>query len=1214
MHKTVNPELDALTESVDRRERQCDMSVEINNERNIKSKFQKLTPTDGMTLDAYVDAMDFVFDNKDLHNIAISGTYSSGKSSLIRSYQRSAEKTFYYVSLTHFNDKKDGNLKDENPIEPETILEKKIVSQLLQQAPKNKVDKSHLVAKREHSVWKSLILGLLTALLVLALFLLTKGEAFVAMISLIWKKSFKDLLIGTIACIFLVFTITAAVLIHLQRKNHLIRKISVHGGEVEFKDDTQSYFDKHLDDILCLLIDLDVDGIVIEDLDRISRVEVFEKLRELNILANYKRKRNQPLRFFYLIRDDIFENKDRTKFFDFIIPVIPVVDSSNSYEILKSYLSAITDINTFNDGFLRGLSLYIDDMRILNNINNEYVLYWEKLKEIKLDPTTLLAIIAYKNIFPKDFASLQLNRGFVYGLFQSKERIIQERIRHLRGKKAELEDRIKNCNTAVADDLEQLSFIDEGYRNKSNQYYGDFSRRDYDNWKNTDYLTKKIAIEDREKENLLELENQIADIDSEIKDVSNYTFERLIDRDNIEAIFGTANEKYISEKDFELIQKDQYFGLLKYLITKDYLNETYADYISYFYPNSLSTHDKIFVRSVKDRAALPQTYALDSPSKVTEYLDDYDYTQEETLNFSLTDYIVSEENEPHKKAHIEQLKGKNNLGYIKDFLEMGNNKELFIVALIHYWPEFFNCAIKSNEIEEAVLLGICYLMTSICPSEDLVIANTGNCLSDFISKQGNYLQYSNGKNETIINNLKQLNVQFISINHNDANSSLFDGVFDNDLYIINSGNIKLILETKCGFNSAEEALPYLLTHVLEKSNAFYDYLFRNIDRTITVYLSMVDKSILDDDAVIVDVLNNDDVSDDNKNEYIKKLHNKIQRIDEVRNKDLWKSIILNVAAEYNEYNIISYYQENGLDDILVDFLNKYDDKLNYKEIIEADKASLFGLDCLSCNGILNAKYMQIIQNLFESFESFNVLGVEEEKIKALISANMIPLNANNLIFFRDHYNDNVIDLIQINIDDYFKIVKDGLFDAEEAVEVLNSKRLSDAKKKKLLNISNTAISIKRLNCSDAITIYIIENLFMTSDIPYLLQSYKDKSKRIKEVYCETFRKYKSDVINNASYACTEALLDIFNDNSWSYNNKVSLFRNSAGNVDKDSLIKVLLCLNAEKIADNIGGGNKRVDVNTNNNTIINILSDNSIIENPELDISRKHYKKIRYKE
>ncbi|WP_186379210.1 YobI family P-loop NTPase, partial [Yersinia intermedia] len=46
-------------------------------------KFQKLTPVNDVELGVYKNAIDFVFDNDDLKNIAISGQYSAGKSSLV---------------------------------------------------------------------------------------------------------------------------------------------------------------------------------------------------------------------------------------------------------------------------------------------------------------------------------------------------------------------------------------------------------------------------------------------------------------------------------------------------------------------------------------------------------------------------------------------------------------------------------------------------------------------------------------------------------------------------------------------------------------------------------------------------------------------------------------------------------------------------------------------------------------------------------------------------------------------------------------------------------------------------------------------------------------------------------------------------------------------------------------------------------------------------
>ena len=50
-------------------------------------KFQKLTPTQEADLSGYEDAFHYIFAEDDIRNIAISGAYSSGKSSVIESWK-----------------------------------------------------------------------------------------------------------------------------------------------------------------------------------------------------------------------------------------------------------------------------------------------------------------------------------------------------------------------------------------------------------------------------------------------------------------------------------------------------------------------------------------------------------------------------------------------------------------------------------------------------------------------------------------------------------------------------------------------------------------------------------------------------------------------------------------------------------------------------------------------------------------------------------------------------------------------------------------------------------------------------------------------------------------------------------------------------------------------------------------------------------------------
>lgn len=50
--------------------------------------FQKLTPFDKIeNLDFYEDALDFALNEKDIKNIAITGIYGAGKSSVLESYK-----------------------------------------------------------------------------------------------------------------------------------------------------------------------------------------------------------------------------------------------------------------------------------------------------------------------------------------------------------------------------------------------------------------------------------------------------------------------------------------------------------------------------------------------------------------------------------------------------------------------------------------------------------------------------------------------------------------------------------------------------------------------------------------------------------------------------------------------------------------------------------------------------------------------------------------------------------------------------------------------------------------------------------------------------------------------------------------------------------------------------------------------------------------------
>ena len=67
-----------------------------------------------------------------------------------------------------------------------------------------------------------------------------------------------------------------------------------------------------------------------------------------------------------------------------------------------------------SQGFVLDISPFISDMRILQNIYNEFVVYKKTLRtsqELNLSDEQMLAIIVVKNLYPSDFADLQNEKG-----------------------------------------------------------------------------------------------------------------------------------------------------------------------------------------------------------------------------------------------------------------------------------------------------------------------------------------------------------------------------------------------------------------------------------------------------------------------------------------------------------------------------------------------------------------------------------------------------------------------------------------------------------------------------------------------------------------------------------------------------------------------------------------------------------------------------------
>lgn len=1186
-----------------------------------KYHFERLTPIDNMDLDVYEEAIDYVFNNPDVKNVAISGAYSAGKSSVLASYKkRHNDLRFLHISLAHF---KSPDQEDETEVK-ESVLEGKILNQLIHQIPSDKIPQTHFRVKKRISPVSIIIktletIALLTAIIYSMFF--DSWKSYVSVLPDNWLKSILELSAHPYALMvdgIIIITLSSFLiygLIKIQKNKNVFRKLNLQGNEIEiFEESDDSYFDKYLNEVLYLFENVDADVIVFEDMDRFNANKIFERLREVNTLANIQLQKESKkiLRFFYLLRDDIFISKDRTKFFDYIVPVVPVVDSSNSYDQFISHFKKGGLFEKFNESFLQGLSLYIDDMRLLKNIYNEFVIYYNRLNITELDCNKMLAIIAYKNLFPRDFADLQLNQGFIYTIFANKDSFVAEEIEKL---DKQISEKSNEIDMAKNEHLSTIKELDAAYEDKRPVRYG--YRQDLSDADKANYAKRKQAIENRLNSSIPKLENEKVVLEQKRISMQNRQLCEIITRDNIDSIFSiTSTNEVGTVTHFNEIKSSEYFDLLKYLIRNGYIDETYADYMTYFYENSLSRIDKTFLRSITDKKAKEYTYKLKNPKLVVSRLRLVDFDQEETLNFDLFTYLLQTSHIDYVERLIEQLKSTKNLKFIGAYFDTTIELSAYIKHLNMGWPEVFSTALSERLLTENQIRR--YSIASLYYSNDDIIelVNKENCLCDYISNARDYLAIDNPNIDRLIHCFTLLGVCFIGFDYTELNKELFQAVYEESLYEINAENLQLIQREILGAKNADDFFHKNYTILcLHPDSAITQYVNQNINEYFHVVLQVSDGTIYDDENVAVAVFNNANLTTDYKQSYISALRTTITSIKEIADSSLWSSLLDADIVQYSEYNIMDCFNAVKLNESVIGYINRCDIDLDFSktEYDEDAKEKLFD-SVVICNGIDNSKYRQILVSLKFSYDAFDIADISDDKITILIDTNIIRMTADNLKYIRENYHNQIFYYIRKSIEKYIDIVDETLFSREELLEILTWD-ISDKLKIRLLELSDEEISIIGKNYSPAVCLHILNNNFAKSDLPDLFSSFEQWDNFVREKIFDYAVRHIASIIDDPNSVSQKLINNLLHSERVNRDEKIDLFIAIIPALCEESIKGILTLLNLTdylKIFDT--RSRPKFEINDENEKLLTVFKESNLIHNYEESPEKEgYYKIIRHK-
>ncbi|MCM1502542.1 MAG: hypothetical protein NC115_07755 [Bacteroidales bacterium] len=1036
-------------------------------------------------------------EKKHIRNIALTGPFGSGKSSVLVTLMDdfASGHKFLPISLATLQtneedilssakdvDGQDAGFDEERSDKQEKQMENlnrkieySILQQIIYREKTRKVPNSRFRRIVNLSKWELLGYPFACVLTVLC-FLIVFEPSFARVDSIAevfnwgrrWNTVFDFVASGWL--LFVVFAI--AHYVFKSYSNSKLNKLNLKDGEIEIVKDN-SIFNRHLDEILYFFQVTDYDVVIIEDLDRFGTPNIFLKLRELNRLVNESKIVGRHITFIYAIRDDVFKDEERPKFFDYIVTVIPVIDSSNSKAKLKEALDSNgcgSDITSVED--LSEIAFFIQDMRILTNIVNEYRQYRDRLcasDGALLDKTKLLAMIVYKNYYPQDFALLQRREGKVYECFSSKHKFVIGALKNIEKLEEELSEKeliFKQDIVFSKDDLRRL-FLFKLWHTLSNKPVSVNVKGRYcsfDEIASNESLFSKL-LEDKEityrynsyynYKNYNDTESKSIDFKQIDKEV-NYSerierlekgvayFER--ERRRIQLERNKVKSLKLKElfKQYKLGGNEEYrkLGLppmLDVFLRRGYIDENYYDYMSYFYEGMVSHGDRELLLAMRTERGLPYDYHIDKIDNFVMELQGYMFESDAILNIDLLDYLASDSMHSEKFDHMmSRLECVNApLQFLSQYYTDGKHQDKVFSHYIGYENSWDNIVAWDNVDERDILIDA-YL--KFCPK-------LGQMQQAWLNDNYKFLAEHCG--DISLEKASELASGSHFVELCGASEDLLDYVIEYDCYDINLENLLLVAKQLHPEDKTLTAGNLNYTRIKATNNeSLVSYVEENISTAIQCFK---DENKDESPDALIYLLTNTNIDSDVKIAYLTGQHNHIDSFADIKKTEYDMAVGTKVILPTWE-NVSFYYTcKSGLCEELNGYVNHYATELSketYPEILDNKDelySSLFGSDALDLEN-----YGKLLKSFSGNFPDINRLRhLDTDRLKILIDNGRVPfsqeiLNVMNgsedfveyIVYHSEKFVKNLDLKYNFNEDNAYEILARGKFDLDDKYNII----------------------------------------------------------------------------------------------------------------------------------------------------------------------------------
>jgi hypothetical protein len=679
--------------------------------------------------------------------------------------------------------------------------------------------------------------------------------------------------------------------------------------------------------------------------------------------------------------------------------------------------------------------------------------------------------------------------------------------------------------------------------------------------------------------------------------------------------------------------------MIKYLVREGYIDETYSDYMTYFYENSLSRNDKMFLRSVTDKKAKEWNYKLVNPELVISRLPLPYFEQEETLNHSLFDWLLSDyvSTKIHKEKalkFISQIQKTQNLGFILDYSEATNDISNMINVFGTEWKNFivnmfskYSVGDKPSDTAsnaDKFLRKYAYTLFTLCAYEEENVGylnvESRNMLIRYVSNDAEFLSENGFDSCKVALGILNFRVLFTSINAETANKKLFEYIYHGDSYVANFDNIVIML--KAFYKEIDLTLVNSENYTLimsDKESPLAKYVNNNIDDYMDIILANCDNKITDSCEMVISILNNPDINITKKETYIRYLHTELINLTDIEDTSLWGNLLQNSKSVSNTpSNITSYFFEKCqgvFDDTLISYINEKNDVVDIITSLDSeDKNSIFFKAIIKSISLKNNIYKNFLKQFNKYYNSFCICDIPAEKLIILDELKIIRMTAETLEFIRENYKDFLCIFIVKHIQEYISVVSDGdtyLFD--EVLELLNED-ISDDDKIALIDLdkNENVISIEGNHYSDKLCAYILANRYDKNDFKSIAENYEKFGEQSKEVIVSITIRHIEGIETNPENINRKLLIDLIESAEINSDYKLEIFLFLAPNAT-DEEIKRWLPLTGYNEFLKLYEENRRpkYDNTPINKKILEIFKIRGLIEGYELESDKFSIKRLK---